>query len=146
MNNRPRVVLADALATEGVAILEADNKLQVEDFSACSRAELEQGLVGAAGLIVRSGTQADAGLLDAAESLKVVGRAGVGLDNIDVEAATRRGVAVMNAPAGNTVSTAELDEARNGSAPNAMTITNRAARCLRSTAHLHARDCHERRP
>ena len=108
MNDRPRVVLADALATEGVAILEADNKLQVEDFSGCSRAELEQGLVGAAGLIVRSGTQADAELLDAAESLKVVGRAGVGLDNIDLDAATRRGVAVMNAPAGNTVSTAEL--------------------------------------
>ena len=66
------------------------------------------GLAGAAGLIVRSGTQADAKLFDAAESLKVVGRAGVGLDNIDLDAATRRGVAVLNAPAGNTVSTAEL--------------------------------------
>ncbi|MGB5301938.1 MAG: hypothetical protein WBP17_02180, partial [Gemmatimonadota bacterium] len=60
MNERPRVVLADSLATEGVAILEAGNQLQVDDFAARSRAELKQGLVGAAGLIVRSGTQADA--------------------------------------------------------------------------------------
>jgi D-3-phosphoglycerate dehydrogenase len=108
MNDRPRVVLADALAPEGVAILEADRRLRVEDYSARSRADLERGLEGATGLIVRSGTQADAALIAAGESLKVVGRAGVGLDNIDVEAATRRGVAVMNAPAGNTVSTAEL--------------------------------------
>ena len=108
MSDRPRVVLADAIAPEGVAILEADRRLQVEDYSTRSRVDLERGLAGATGLIVRSGTQADAALFAAAESLKVVGRAGVGLDNIDVEAATRRGVAVMNAPAGNTVSTAEL--------------------------------------
>ena len=110
MSDRPRVVLADAIAPEGVAILEADRRLQVEDYSTRSRVDLERGLAGATGLIVRSGTQADAALFAAAESLKVVGRAGVGLDNIDVEAATRRGVAVMNAPAGNTVSTAELED------------------------------------
>jgi D-3-phosphoglycerate dehydrogenase len=108
MSDKPRVVLADALAAEGVAILEADHRLRVEDYSTRSRAELEQGLPGATGLIVRSGTQADAALIEAGDTLKVVGRAGVGLDNIDVDAATRRGVAVMNAPAGNTVSTAEL--------------------------------------
>ncbi len=108
MSDRPRVVIADALASEGMAILEADSRLQVDDYSARSRGELERGLVGASGLIVRSGTQADASLIAAGESLRVVGRAGVGLDNIDLDAATRRGVAVMNAPAGNTVSTAEL--------------------------------------
>lgn len=108
MNDRHRVVVADALAPEGMAILEADGLLEVVDCSGCSRAELEAGLAGAVGLIVRSGTQADERLLAAGENLRVVGRAGVGLDNIDVDAATRRGVAVMNAPAGNTVSTAEL--------------------------------------
>jgi len=108
MNDRPRVVLADSLASEGVAILEADGRLQVDDCSSQSRSELERALVGAAGLIVRSGTQADARLFAVGESLEVVGRAGVGLDNVDVEAATRSGIAVMNAPAGNTVSTAEL--------------------------------------
>jgi D-3-phosphoglycerate dehydrogenase len=108
MNDRPRVVLADPMAAEGVAILEADSRLQVEDYSSRSREELRDGLAGAGGLIVRSGTQADEELLAAGDSLRVVGRAGVGLDNIDLEAATRQGVAVMNAPAGNTVSTAEL--------------------------------------
>jgi D-3-phosphoglycerate dehydrogenase len=108
MSDRPRVVIADALASEGMAILGADDRLEVDDYSGRSRAELERGLAGASGLIVRSGTQADAELIAAGESLKVVGRAGVGLDNIDLDAATRRGVAVMNAPAGNTVSTAEL--------------------------------------
>ncbi len=108
MSDKPRLVLADALAPEGVEILEADSRLQVEDYSDRSRTELEKGLAGAMGLIVRSGTQADADLIEAGDSLRVIGRAGVGLDNIDVEAATRRGIAVMNAPAGNTVSTAEL--------------------------------------
>ena len=91
MNDRPRVVLADSLASEGVAILEADGRLQVDDCSSGSRSDLETALAGAAGLIVRSGTQADARLFAAGESLEVVGRAGVGLDNIDVDAATRRG-------------------------------------------------------
>lgn len=64
-------------------------------------------LAEAHGLIVRSATQVTAELLDAAPQLRVVGRAGVGVDNIDLEAATGRGVAVLNAPAGNTVSAAE---------------------------------------
>ncbi|MDP2470660.1 MAG: phosphoglycerate dehydrogenase [Candidatus Palauibacterales bacterium] len=108
MNARPRVILADPLAKEGVAVLEAGGLLEVEDCSSRGRSELEKSLAGAAALIVRSGTLADEALIAVGERLKVVGRAGVGLDNIDVEAATRRGIAVMNAPAGNTVSTAEL--------------------------------------
>ncbi len=131
MNDRPRVVIADALAAEGVAILEADSRLQVEDYSARSRAELEQGLVGATGLIVRSGTQADAALLAAGESLRVIGRAGAGLDNIDLDAATRMGVAVMNAPAGNTVSTAELTFALLLSAARSIPAADRSLRAGR---------------
>ena len=128
MTDRPRVVLADSLAAEGVAVLEADHRLQVDDYSARSRTELETGLPGATGLIVRSGTQADAALIAAGDSLKVVGRAGVGLDNIDVDAATRRGVAVMNAPAGNTVSTAELAFALLLSAARRIPVADRSLR------------------
>lgn len=108
IRDRERVVLADSLDAEGVAILEADGRLCVDDCSGRSRDELKRHLSGAAGLIVRSGTRADAELFAAGPELRVVGRAGVGLDNVDVEAATRRGIAVLNAPAGNTVSTAEL--------------------------------------
>jgi len=57
--------------------------------------------------IIRSGTLIDSDLLDCATRLRAIGRAGVGVDNVDLEAATRRGVLVMNAPAGNTISTAE---------------------------------------
>jgi D-3-phosphoglycerate dehydrogenase len=103
-----RLVLADSLAEEGLKILRAASGLVVEDCSARSRDELKESLAGAAGLIVRSATRADADLLDSADSLEVIGRAGVGLDNIDVETATRRGIAVLNAPAGNAISTAEL--------------------------------------
>ena len=108
MTDVPRVVLADSLAVEGVAILEQDGLLSVEDCSGVGRDALERALHGASGLIVRSGTRADAHLIEAGDTLRVIGRAGVGLDNIDVDAATRRGIAVMNSPSGNTVSTAEL--------------------------------------
>lgn len=102
-----RLVLADPLSEEGLEILHAAGDLVVEDLSSRSRPELLDALNGTSGLIVRSATLADRELLDRASSLEVIGRAGVGLDNIDLETATRRGIAILNAPAGNTVSTAE---------------------------------------
>lgn len=59
-------------------------------------------------LIIRSATKVDRAMLESAPKLKIVGRAGVGVDNVDLKAATDRGVIVMNAPDGNTVATAEL--------------------------------------
>jgi len=103
-----RVVLADPLDAEGVAVLRADDRIVVEDCSRRGRERLHRSLAGAAGLIVRSATRVDEDLLAAGADLRVIGRAGVGLDNVDVDAATRRGIAVLNAPGGNTVSTAEL--------------------------------------
>ncbi|MFQ5745644.1 MAG: hydroxyacid dehydrogenase [Gemmatimonadota bacterium] len=103
-----RVVLADRLAPDGVEILREAEGIEVHDLVGRSRKELLAALPGAAGLVVRSGTTVDEALLAATDGLRVIGRAGVGLDNVDVDAATRRGVAVLNAPAGNTVSTAEL--------------------------------------
>ena len=67
-----------------------------------------QAVSDADALIVRSAVQADAALIDAAKSIRVIGRAGVGVDNIDVEVATRRGIVVMNAPGASAVSVAEL--------------------------------------
>ena len=93
-----RLILADPLSDEGLAILEAST-LIVDDFSSRSRSELLAGLPGSSGLIVRSATMVDAELLEHADSLEVIGRAGVGLDNIDLEEATRRGIAILNAPA-----------------------------------------------
>lgn len=69
--------------------------------------ELHQALRGTHGWIIRSGTQITSELLDAAPELKVIGRAGVGVDNIDVSAATKRGVAVVNTPMGNTIAAVE---------------------------------------
>jgi len=108
MNSAKRIVLADPLAAEGVAILEEASGIIVEDLSGLSRDELEQRVPGSAGLVVRSRTLVDRSLIEMATGLEVIGRAGVGTDNIDLAAATRRGVAVLNAPAGNTLSTAEL--------------------------------------
>ena len=108
MTDGKRLVLADPLSTEGLKILEESTGIMVEDLSHLSREELKQRVPGAAGLVVRSRTLVDRELIEAAAGLEVIGRAGVGTDNIDLEAATRRGVAVLNAPAGNTLSTAEL--------------------------------------
>lgn len=103
-----KVVVADALSDPGMELLARTEGLQVVDRAGESREVLAEALSDAAALIVRSTTTVDAELLDAAPRLRVVGRAGVGVDNIDVEEATRRGIAVMNAPGGNTRSTAEL--------------------------------------
>ena len=102
------VVIADPLSAEGIEVLDSEERLEVLDVSDRPGEELAEAVRDAEGLIVRSGTRVDAALLEGAERLEVIGRAGVGVDNIDVEAATRRGIAVLNAPGGNTSSTAEL--------------------------------------
>lgn len=103
-----RVVIADPLSAEGVELLAAADGLEVVDASGGDRSSLLQAVGDAEGLIVRSGTRVDTELLEAAQHLEVIGRAGVGVDNIDLEAATRRGIAVLNAPGANTSSTAEF--------------------------------------
>src|SRR4029077_4380095 len=68
---------------------------------------LKQALHGVEALVVRSATKATAEVIEAAGALKAIGRAGIGVDNIDVKAASRRGVVVMNTPSGNAITTAE---------------------------------------
>jgi D-3-phosphoglycerate dehydrogenase len=84
-----------------------DHGVEIDELLEYDRDTLVEHLQNANGWIVRSGTTVTPELIDAAGALEVIGRAGVGVDNIDLEAATRRGVLVCNAPDGNTISTAE---------------------------------------
>jgi D-3-phosphoglycerate dehydrogenase len=101
----PVVLIAEELSPAAVTQLEAD--FDVRQVDGTDRAALLAALATADALIVRSATQVDAAALAAAPQLQVVARAGVGLDNVDVEAATRAGVMVVNAPTSNIVSAAE---------------------------------------
>src|SRR5919199_1298795 len=103
-DERPVVVVADPIAAEGLTALHA--RARVEVVSGDPRA-LEQCLGYADALLVRSETRVTAELLDRAPRLRVIGRAGAGVDTIDVEAATARGIVVVNAPGGNAVAAAE---------------------------------------
>jgi len=101
-----KVLISDPLSEEGIKILKS-NKFKVDEVFKLSENELAKKIKGYDALIIRSGTTATKKIIEAADKLKVIGRAGVGLDNVDVEAASKKGIVVMNAPAGNTISTAE---------------------------------------
>lgn len=108
MSTPYRVVATDRISKKGLAPLRDDDRFEVVRIHDSSDPEFAAEIKTAAGLIVRSATRVDATVLDSAPDLRVVGRAGVGVDNIDVAAASERGVAVMNSPGGNTISAAEL--------------------------------------
>ena len=103
----PKVLIADAISQRGIDELSRNNELDVAIKIGLREEELIKGIPSFSALIVRSQTRVTADILNAGVKLRVVGRAGVGVDNVDVETATRRGVVVLNAPGGNTVSTAE---------------------------------------
>jgi D-3-phosphoglycerate dehydrogenase len=102
-----KVLIADSLAPQALERLEAAG-LQADDRAGISAEELQALLPQYAGLIVRSRTKVTAALLAAAPALKVVGRAGVGVDNIDLAAAKAQGVVVVNTPVSTSVAVAEL--------------------------------------
>jgi D-3-phosphoglycerate dehydrogenase / 2-oxoglutarate reductase len=101
-----KILVADEVSDSGLQPLR-DAGFAVEKRVGLNPSELQGALSGSVGLVVRSETKVTADLMDAAPALRVVGRAGVGVDNIDVAAATERGIVVMNAPDGNTTTTAE---------------------------------------
>src|SRR5213082_322086 len=105
--NPPKVLIADSISQRGVDELSRDNALEVSVKTSLSEADLVKIIPDFSAIVVRSQTKVTGAILNAAKQLRVVGRAGVGVDNVDVETATRRGVVVLNAPGGNTVSTAE---------------------------------------
>lgn len=101
----PKVVVAEPIAPAGIEALEAH--CEVVSGVGVDRSELRDLLIDAQALIVRSATQVDADLIEGAPLLKVIGRAGIGVDNIDVGAATTAGIVVVNAPQANVISAAE---------------------------------------
>lgn len=103
-----RILATDGVSDKGLEPLGADERFDVVMIPDSGSAEFEESLSSAHGLIVRSATKVTGAMLDQAPDLKAVGRAGVGVDNIDIEAASDHGVAVFNAPAGNTNAAAEL--------------------------------------
>jgi D-3-phosphoglycerate dehydrogenase len=102
-----KVLVTDSLATPGLEILEQTPGLTVENRPGLKGDELLAAVVDADALVIRSGTQVTAEVIAAAEKLRVVGRAGIGVDNVDLPAATERGIVVMNTPGGNNITTAE---------------------------------------
>ena len=101
-----KVLISDALSEHGVKILR-DSGLDVDVNTTLSNEELQDRIARYNGLVIRSATKVNAKVIEAATNLKVIGRAGSGVDNVDLPAATKRGIVVMNTPGGNTITTAE---------------------------------------
>ncbi|HBB74126.1 MAG TPA: phosphoglycerate dehydrogenase, partial [Planctomycetaceae bacterium] len=105
----PSILVLDTLSPDGLALLDvaAASGISYEVRTGLSGDALREALAGHDGAICRSGVKITAASLEGNQRLRAIVRAGVGTDNIDKEAATRRGIVVMNTPAGNTLSTAE---------------------------------------
>ena len=102
-----KIIVTDEVTGEGLALLQRDPRVQLDLRAGIPREELLEVIGGYDAIITRSGTTVDKALLDAAIRLKLVARAGVGIDNVDVEYASARGIVVVNAPLGNTNAAAE---------------------------------------
>jgi D-3-phosphoglycerate dehydrogenase len=102
-----KVLISDNLHQDGVAIFERHPNIEVVSRPGLSPEELAEQIKDADALAIRSATRVTSALIDAAPRLKVVGRAGTGLDNVDIPYASKRGIVVMNTPGGNTITTAE---------------------------------------
>jgi D-3-phosphoglycerate dehydrogenase / 2-oxoglutarate reductase len=102
LSDRPRVLIREPIAEAGIDLLRDRFDVDVDPDG-----ELAERIADYEGIVIRSATKLDAALIERAERLKVIGRAGVGVDNVDVDAATRRGIVVANAPESTVVSAAE---------------------------------------
>ena len=122
--SKPVVLIAEELSPATVEALGPD--FEIRTCNGADRAELLPAIVDADAILIRSATKVDAEALAAARRLKVIARAGVGLDNVDVKAATQAGVMVVNAPTSNIVSAAEL----------AVALMLAAARHILSLIHI----------
>lgn len=102
-----KILVSDPLSEEGIKILKEVKEFEVDVNTGLKPDDLKKIIPQYDAIIVRSATKLTKDIIDAATNLKVIGRAGVGLDNVDLETATKRGIIAMNTPAGNTISTAE---------------------------------------
>src|SRR5687767_15653444 len=105
---RFRVLVADAISIDGLAPLRDDPRFELINKPGLKGDDLANAIADADAVLVRSATRITRESLARADRLKAIGRAGVGVDTIDVEAATERGIPVLTAPEGNTISAAEL--------------------------------------
>src|SRR5512143_222125 len=104
-----KILVCDPVSPKGVALLQQRPEFEVVVLpKRLTEQELLPVVADVSAMVVRSETKVTRKVIEAAPKLRVVGRAGVGVDNVDVEAATERGIVVMNTPGGNTISTAEL--------------------------------------
>ena len=139
-----RILVTEALSPRGLELMAAEGH-QVDVQLSLTPAELVDAVAGAAALVIRSATRVTAEVLDAGRDLVAVGRAGVGLDNVDIAAATRRGVMVVNAPESNIVSAAEhavalmLAQARNIPQSHAALVKGRWERSKWEGVELHGK-------
>ena len=102
-----RVLVSDKLSAPGLQILREASDIDVDEVVGLKPPELAAKIGPYHGLIIRSGSTVTAEVIAAAANLRVIGRAGIGVDNIDVDAATKKGIVVMNTPGGNNITTAE---------------------------------------
>jgi D-3-phosphoglycerate dehydrogenase len=102
-----RILILEEISTAGLDLLKAEPSFDVQELYDEDAGKIQHALAEAEVLVVRSRTKVTAQLLESAPKLKIVGRPGTGVDNVDVPAATRRGIVVMNTPAGNSISAAE---------------------------------------
>jgi D-3-phosphoglycerate dehydrogenase len=102
-----RVLVSDSMAAEGIQILKDAPEVEVTVQTAWQPGELREKIRGFHGLLIRSATKVTAEIIEAADCLRVIGRAGIGVDNVDLAAASKKGIVVMNTPTGNVVTTAE---------------------------------------
>jgi D-3-phosphoglycerate dehydrogenase / 2-oxoglutarate reductase len=139
-----RVLVTEEIAEPGLALLRAEGH-DVDVAVGLTPVELIEAVPGAAALIIRSATKVTAEVIDAGADLVVVGRAGIGLDNVDVPAATRRGIMVVNAPQSNILSAAEhtmallLAQARNVPQAHAALVAGRWERTQWEGVELHGK-------
>lgn len=102
-----KVLVSDQLSEVGLKILEETPGIEVDVNVGLPPEKLKEIIGGYDGLVIRSATKVTADIIEAAHNLKVIGRAGIGLDNVNIPAASQRGIIVMNTPEGNTITTAE---------------------------------------
>jgi D-3-phosphoglycerate dehydrogenase len=103
----PKIIVLDDLSEDGLSLLQSAGNIDVQIRTGLKGEELKTALAEADGAICRSGVKITAEVLQGNHRLRAIARAGVGVDNIDTQAATRQGIVVMNTPGGNTISTAE---------------------------------------